>query len=117
MHFQDRYNFDVERVKRCVILYSTPEGIYPFCTYNGGPAYRSLIEQLNSRSRQHWLAEHPDQPLRVSSHPRAIMPWAGRLGAEVDEPMFTPDLERRIEQLVATYDQPDWGNGNGQEEP
>jgi len=117
MHFQDRYNFDVERVKRCVILYSTPEGIYPFCTYNGGPAYRSLIEQLNSRSRQDWLAEHPDQPLRVSSHPRAIMPWAGRLGAEVDEPMFTPDLERRIEQLVATYDQPDWGNGNGQEEP
>jgi uncharacterized radical SAM superfamily Fe-S cluster-containing enzyme len=45
MHFQDRYNYDVERVKRCVILYSTPAGIFPFCTYNGGPTYRSIVEQ------------------------------------------------------------------------
>jgi hypothetical protein len=42
MHFQDRYNFDVERVKRCVILYSTPEGIFPFCTHNCGPEYRYM---------------------------------------------------------------------------
>lgn len=40
MHFQDRYNFDVERAKRCVILYSTSEGIFPFCTHNCGPEYR-----------------------------------------------------------------------------
>ena len=44
MHFQDRYNFDVERTKRCVILYSTPSGLFPFCTFNCGPAYRSLVE-------------------------------------------------------------------------
>jgi len=42
MHFQDRYNFDVERVKRCVILYSTPAGVFPFCTHNCGPEYRYL---------------------------------------------------------------------------
>lgn len=42
MHFQDRYNFDVERVKRCVILYSTPAGVFPFCTHNSGPEYRYL---------------------------------------------------------------------------
>ena len=49
MHFMDRYNYDVERVKRCVILYSTPDGVYPFCTINGGPEYRSLIERAYAR--------------------------------------------------------------------
>ena len=44
MHFQDRYNFDVERAKRCVILYSTPAGVFPFCTYNCGPEYRAIVE-------------------------------------------------------------------------
>jgi uncharacterized radical SAM superfamily Fe-S cluster-containing enzyme len=45
MHFQDRYNFDVERAKRCVILYSTPSGVFPFCTYNCGPQYRVPVER------------------------------------------------------------------------
>ncbi|MBS3735311.1 MAG: radical SAM protein [Phycisphaerae bacterium] len=45
MHFQDRYTFDAERVKRCVILYSTPAGLFPFCTYNCGPEYRAVVEQ------------------------------------------------------------------------
>jgi len=44
MHFQDRYNYDSERLKRCVILYSTPMGIFPFCSYNCGPEYRPLVE-------------------------------------------------------------------------
>jgi len=35
MHFMDPYNFDVERVQRCVIHYATPDGrITPFCTMN-----------------------------------------------------------------------------------
>jgi uncharacterized radical SAM superfamily Fe-S cluster-containing enzyme len=45
MHFQDRYNYDVERSKRCVILYSTPAGIFPFCAYNCGPEYRPIVER------------------------------------------------------------------------
>jgi len=45
MHFQDRFNYDVERVRRCVILYSTPAGVFPFCTYNCGPEYRSIVER------------------------------------------------------------------------
>ena len=45
MHFQDRFNYDVERSKRCVILYSTPTGIFPFCTYNCGPEYRPIVER------------------------------------------------------------------------
>jgi uncharacterized radical SAM superfamily Fe-S cluster-containing enzyme len=52
MHFQDRYNFDVERAKRCVILYSTPAGVFPFCTWNCGPEYRKLVEQQVARRRE-----------------------------------------------------------------
>lgn len=49
MHFMDHYNYDVERVKRCVIHYSAPDGkIYPFCAYNGGPTFRERIEKQYS---------------------------------------------------------------------
>lgn len=37
MHCQDAYNYDIERVKRCVIHQATPDGErYPFCRYNSG---------------------------------------------------------------------------------
>jgi len=49
MHFQDRYNYDVQRVQRCVILYSTPAGVFPFCSYNCGPQYRPLVERAYAR--------------------------------------------------------------------
>ena len=46
MHFMDSYNYDVDRVKRCVIHYAAPNGkIYPFCAYNSGPVYRERIER------------------------------------------------------------------------
>ncbi|MCL4401776.1 MAG: radical SAM protein [Acidobacteria bacterium] len=46
MHFMDSYNYDVERVKRCLIHYAAPNGrIYPFCTYNSGPCFRERIEK------------------------------------------------------------------------
>jgi uncharacterized radical SAM superfamily Fe-S cluster-containing enzyme len=46
MHFMDAYNYDIERVKRCVIHYSAPDGrVYPFCTYNSGPCYREKVEK------------------------------------------------------------------------
>jgi uncharacterized radical SAM superfamily Fe-S cluster-containing enzyme len=49
MHFMDSYNYDVERVKRCVIHYAAPNGlIYPFCAYNSGPVYRETIEETYS---------------------------------------------------------------------
>ncbi len=45
MHFMDGYNFDLERVSRCGVHYAGPDGrIYPFCTYNAGPAYRNRVE-------------------------------------------------------------------------
>ncbi|MGH9505597.1 MAG: hypothetical protein ACRD13_01620, partial [Terriglobales bacterium] len=49
MQFMDSYNYDVERVKRCIIHYAAPNGlIYPFCTYNSGPVYREKIEKKYS---------------------------------------------------------------------
>lgn len=56
MHFMDSYNYDIERVKRCVIHYSAPDGtIYPFCTYNSGPVFREKVEKEFSRSREEVL--------------------------------------------------------------
>ena len=61
MHFMDRYNYDTERIKRCVILYSTVDGIYPFCTINGGPTYRPFLEQMHARP----LDTPPPSPKRT----------------------------------------------------
>lgn len=46
MHFMDEYNYDVERVERCVIHYAMPDGrIVPFCTFNVIPElYRDKVQ-------------------------------------------------------------------------
>jgi uncharacterized radical SAM superfamily Fe-S cluster-containing enzyme len=45
MHFMDAYNFDLDRVRRCVIHYAAPDGrIIPFCAYNN-LGYREEIEK------------------------------------------------------------------------
>lgn len=62
MHFQDNYNYDVERVKRCVIHYATPDGrIIPFCAYNGGPTYRTEVEKKFSVPIKEWRERHGHQ--------------------------------------------------------
>lgn len=46
MHFQDAYNYDVERVRRCVIHHVAQNGkMYPFCSYNSGPYHRQRVEE------------------------------------------------------------------------
>jgi uncharacterized radical SAM superfamily Fe-S cluster-containing enzyme len=48
MHFMDPWNFDHDRVKRCVIHYAVPDGrIIPFCAMNS--IYRQDIEKQFSR--------------------------------------------------------------------
>jgi hypothetical protein len=48
MHFMDPFNFDEDRVKKCVIHYATPDGrIIPFCTFNS--IYRPDVEQEFSK--------------------------------------------------------------------
>lgn len=44
MHFMDLYNFDLERVQRCVIHYGIPDGrIIPFCSMNS--IHRENVEK------------------------------------------------------------------------
>jgi len=58
MHFQDPYNFDLERVQRCGIHYVTPDGrIIPFCSYNA--IHRPSVEKAFAT------------PLHVRVHSRA----------------------------------------------
>jgi len=47
MHFMDPYNYDVDRVQRCVIHYAVPDGrIIPFCAFNALPGiYREKINK------------------------------------------------------------------------
>jgi len=47
MHFMDPYNFDIDRLERCVIHYATPDGrIIPFCSMNN--FHRKEIETKHS---------------------------------------------------------------------
>jgi uncharacterized radical SAM superfamily Fe-S cluster-containing enzyme len=56
MHFMDPYNFDLERVQRCVIHYATPDGrIIPFCTMNS--IHRSVIESRLGITVEEWRAK------------------------------------------------------------
>ncbi len=48
MHFMDPFNFDQDRVRRCVIHYAVPDGrIIPFCSMNA--IYRGEIENKFSK--------------------------------------------------------------------
>jgi hypothetical protein len=56
MHFQDLYNYDIERVERCCIHYAQPDGrIIPFCAFNVIPQwYRDNIQENFSLSIPEW---------------------------------------------------------------
>jgi len=57
MHFMDPYNFDLERVQRCVIHYAVPDGrIIPFCTMNS--IHRPEIEKKLGMSIKEWQNKH-----------------------------------------------------------
>ncbi|MBT0159780.1 radical SAM protein [Candidatus Bathyarchaeota archaeon A05DMB-2] len=57
MHFMDPYNFDLERVQRCVIHYAVPDGrIIPFCTMNS--IHRPDVEKKLGVPLKDWKAKH-----------------------------------------------------------
>lgn len=114
MHFQDRYNYDVERVKRCVIHYSTPDGIYPFCTYNSGPTYRPFIEAMWSTPNEQWVEQHPGMAIVPPSSPNAVLPWAGRFGIAPDEDESWRTLERDGSRMRSLLTLPVAGGVGGQ---
>lgn len=56
MHFQDLYNYDIERVKRCCIHYAMTDGrIIPFCAFNVIPQwYRDKSQESQGISFDVW---------------------------------------------------------------
>ena len=56
MHFQDPYNYDVDRVERCDIHYAMPDGrVVPFCAYNVLPElYRDTVHEDYSITAEEW---------------------------------------------------------------
>jgi uncharacterized radical SAM superfamily Fe-S cluster-containing enzyme len=51
MHFQDLYNMDLERLRRCAVHYATPDGrLIPFCSYN--TIYRRDVEERFSSPQE-----------------------------------------------------------------
>jgi len=53
MWFQDAWNLNIDRLKNCVIHYTTFEGMIPFCTYNG-LGYGDKIREKYSISIEEW---------------------------------------------------------------
>ncbi len=57
MHFMDPYNYDIERVQRCVIHYAVPDGrIIPFCTMNS--IHRTEVEKKFGIPIKEWQSKH-----------------------------------------------------------
>jgi len=57
MHFQDAYDYDIQRLMRCDIHYAVPDGrVIPFCSYNSGPIYRTEVEKKFSIPIPDWQA-------------------------------------------------------------
>ena len=60
MHFMDPFNFDVDRVRNCLIHYAVPDGrIIPFCTMNS--LYRPSIEDEFSVPLKQKMTEFNDK--------------------------------------------------------
>ncbi len=73
MHFQDPYNFDVERVMRCVIHYGLPDGkVIPFCAYNN--FYRKTYEEKYSREPT------PEEKEQFKKEVEQIAKWRKQFG-------------------------------------
>lgn len=50
MHFQDCYNMDLDRLRRCGVHYATPDGrIIPFCSYNN--IHRKRLQDASKGDR------------------------------------------------------------------
>lgn len=56
MHFQDPYNWDIDRIHKCDIHYATPDGrVLPFCTFNVIPElYRDRVQRKFSIPASEW---------------------------------------------------------------
>ncbi len=81
MHFMDSYNYSIERVRRCIIHYVTPNGfVYPFCTYNSGMVFRERTE-----SRYRLAAEEVIAKMKQENYPKELRQLARKMKINVQE--------------------------------
>ncbi len=75
MHFQDPYNWDLDRIHKCDIHYATPDGkIVPFCTFNVIPEmYRDKIQRKFSIPAAQW-EQQTGKSLQQDKHHRKFTP-------------------------------------------
>ncbi len=92
MHFQDLYNYDINRIKRCVIHYTTPDHrIIPFCSYNTGPEYRTEVEKKFGISKEDWQARNPGKHMMGFD----LYPEGGGMPANMKFPEKIEELYRK----------------------
>ena len=66
MHFQDPFNFDLERVQHCDVNYAVPDGrIIPFCTMN--TIHRSRVEDKFAMPIDEWRNRHKPSQVEEES--------------------------------------------------
>ncbi len=94
MHFQDKYDYQFDRTRRCVIHYLTPKGNISFCAYNTGADYRDRIElEFNRGSNREWAKTNG--VTRIYSSMRAV-PLQGDAVATMQA--TKEDFRRQAEQ-------------------
>jgi len=73
MHFQDPYNWDIDRVHKCDIHYATPDGrVLPFCTFNVIPElYRDRVQRKFSIPPEEWERK-TGKKLKDDRHHRSL---------------------------------------------
>ncbi len=72
MHFQDPFNWDIDRIHKCDIHYATPDGrVIPFCTFNVIPElYRDRIQRKFSIPFSEWEKKTGKQLSKDKYHRR-----------------------------------------------
>ncbi len=101
MHFQDPYNWDIDRIHKCDIHYAVPDGrILPFCTFN-------VIPELYRDSVQRKFSVPADE-------------WENRTGRRLSDDRYVRNFsEEQMRAIREKYDrcrkpaarpEPDWGS-------
>ena len=101
MHFQDPYNWDIDRIHKCDIHYASPDGrVIPFCTFNVIPElYRDSIQRKFSIPASQWEQTTGKKLIEDKIH-RKLTP------EQMNAIKTTYDKYRR--SLTKVTPEPDW---------
>ncbi len=103
MHFQDPYNWDIDRVHKCDIHYAVPDGrVLPFCTFNVIPElYRDRVQRQFALSASEW-EKKTGKKLADDRFKRSVTP------DQLDKIKESYDKYRKFKEKQET--ESEWGN-------